>query len=60
MVAKFKTIPFFIFILSFVFIANGNFIFAQDDDDEEEVHSSLRYMRDKYIEYYETDFNTVC
>ena len=55
---KIKTISFFVFVLLFTFIANTNFIFAQDDD-EEEVHSSLRYLRDTYIEYYEADFNNV-
>ena len=54
---------YFVFILSFVFILNSNFIFAaiddEDEDDEEEVHSSLKYMRDKYIEFYDADFNVV-
>ena len=57
---KIKLVTFFVFVLSFIFILNNNFVIALDDDeDEEEVHSSLKYMRDKYIEYYEADFNVV-
>jgi hypothetical protein len=37
-----------------------NFVFAQDDeDDEDEVPVAEKYMRDKYEEYYEADFDVI-
>ena len=61
MLTKFKTVSYFVFAILFVFIASSNFIFAQDDydEDEDDIPKAERYMRDKYIEYYEADFNVV-
>lgn len=60
MLIKIKTVSFFVFTMLFCFIATNNFVFAQEDEEEdEEVHASEKYMREKYIEYYDADFNTV-
>ncbi|MCL2039741.1 MAG: hypothetical protein FWG85_04855 [Bacteroidetes bacterium] len=53
-----KTNYFFSFVLLFTFIVNTNIVLAQEDD-EYDVPAAEKYIRDKYIEYYEADFDAV-
>ncbi len=56
--AQIKTIPFIAFALLFTCIVNTNVVIAQEDD-EYDIPAAEKYMRDKYIEYYEADFDAV-
>ena len=53
----FNPFIFSIFVICFCFLGHNFSAFAQEE--EEEVHRSLRYLRDKYEEFYDADFNIV-
>ena len=57
-IPKIKAICFLAFALLFTFIVDNNIVLAQEEDDYD-IPAAEKYMRDKYIEYYETDFESV-